>query len=62
MFKRSFLMFNLPDMNDLPYMERWFIRSHGPEVMARAAGHQYVAYRAVPAPPGAENYGYYNYR
>ena len=62
MIKRSFLMFNLPDMNDLPYMERWFIRSHGPEVMARAAGHQYVAYRVVPAPPGAENYGYYNYR
>lgn len=48
-------------MNDLPAAERWFHRYHVPEVL-RNRPLSYVSYRAVPAPPGAETFGYFNYK
>ncbi|UCE35055.1 MAG: hypothetical protein JSV40_03880 [Deltaproteobacteria bacterium] len=48
-------------MNDLPAAERWFYRYHVPEVL-RNNPVSYVSYRAVPPPPGAEEYGYFNYK
>jgi hypothetical protein len=61
---KSVVMFNLPDLNDLPLFERWYLRMHGPEVMARFQPWQsrYVSYRAVEAPAGAERFGSFNYR
>lgn len=60
----SGIMFNLPDYNDLPAWERWYLRTHAPQVMARFKPWQtrYVSYRAVPAPAEAMQFGYMNYR
>ena len=58
---KSFIFHHLPDMNDLPAAERWFYRYHIPEVM-RNRPVSYVSYRAVPTPPGAEDYGSFNYK
>ena len=58
------VMFNLPDLNDLPVWERWYLRNHAPEVMARFQPWQtrYVSYRAVPTPVETEKFGVFNYR
>lgn len=48
-------------MNDLPAAERWFHKYHVPEVL-RFAPARYVCFWAVPPPPGAETFGYYNYK
>ena len=58
------ILFNLQGYNDMPAWERWYMRYHAPEVMARFEPWmmRYVSYRAVPAPEEAEVYGYYNYR
>lgn len=58
---KTFIFHHLLDMNDLPAAERWFYRYHIPEVM-RNRPVSYVSYRAVPAPAGAEAYGYFNYK
>ena len=58
---RTIIFHHLPDMNDLPAAERWFYRYHIPEVL-RGRPLSYVSYRAVPAPPGAEGYGLFNYK
>ena len=58
---KTIIFHHLLDMNDLPAAERWFYRHHIPEVM-RNRPVSYVSYRAVPAPPGAEAYGYFNYK
>lgn len=54
---------HLPDNNDRPALERWFAEHHCPEVSVQEPwATRYVLYRPVPPPPGAEHYGYYNYR
>ena len=58
---KTIILHHLLDMNDLPAAERWFYRYHIPEVL-RNQPVGYVSYRAVPPPPGAEDYGYYNYK
>jgi hypothetical protein len=61
---RSYLILNLRTMNDLPLMERWLLRDHAPETIAFIGPilERYTGYRAVPAPDGALDYGYYNWR
>jgi hypothetical protein len=57
------IIHKLNDENDRPALERWFQRYHVPEVLTQSPWTvKYVLYRVVPAPPGGENYGYYNYR
>jgi hypothetical protein len=58
---KTVILHHLLDMNDLPAAERWFYRYHIPEVL-RNKPVSYVSYRAVPPPPGAEGYGYFNYK
>lgn len=61
---RSYLIVNLRTMNDLPLMERWLLRDHAAETIAFIGPilERYTSYRAVPAPDGATDYGYYNWR
>lgn len=61
---RSYLILNLRSMNFLPLMERWLLKDHAAETLAMNEPilDRYVSYRAVPAPDGAEAYGYYNWR
>ena len=57
------IVHKLNDENDRPSLERWFQRYHVPEVLTQNPWTvKYVLYRVVPAPPGGEDYGYYNYR
>ena len=58
---KTIIIHHLLDMNDLPAAERWFYRYHIPEVL-RNQPVSYVSYRAVPPPPGAEDFGYCNYK
>ncbi|MCL2895042.1 hypothetical protein [Brenneria tiliae] len=60
-WRRLYIVHHLNDFNDLPVMERWFWRNHAPEVMRGSRLNRYVAYRAVPPPDGALEYGFYNY-
>lgn len=54
---------HLPDNNDRPALERWFAEQHCPEVCAQLPWTtRYLLYRPVPPPPGAEDFGYINYR
>lgn len=58
---KTLILHHLLDTNDLPATERWFYRYHVPEVL-RNRPISYVSYQAVPPPPGAEAYGYLNYK
>jgi hypothetical protein len=63
MMQRSFIMWNITDLNDMLAMERYYPLIHAPEVLARQPTiTRYVSYRALPSPPKAEEFGYYNYR
>ena len=54
---------NLLDENARPAMERWFRRSHVPDVLTQYPWtNRYLMYRPVPAPEGAKNEGLYTYR
>jgi len=61
---RSYLIINIRSMNDLPLMERWLLKEHAAETISMNGPilDRYTSYRAVPAPRGAEAYGYYNWR
>jgi hypothetical protein len=61
---RGVVMIHLPNMNDLPAMDRYYHRYHGPEIARRFGPwlERFESYRVVPPPPGAERYGYINYR
>ena len=50
--------------NELPAFERWLLRYHAPEVMAKDIGLQvrFISYRPIPVIPEVLNYGYYNMR
>ncbi len=57
------ILHHLLDNDDRPGLERWFWQHHCPEVLAQVPWTtRYVLYRPVPAPPGAEAFGYVNYR
>ena len=61
---RGILIVNIKSMDYLPLMERWLLRDHAEEFVGQI-GHslvRYVSHRAVPAPPEALPYGYYNWR
>jgi len=58
---KTIILHHLLDMNDLPAAERWFYRYHVPEVL-RNHPVSYLSFRAVPPPPGAEAFGYFNYK
>lgn len=60
----SVILFDLPGLNDMPAFERWYMRYHAPQVIARFQPWltRYVSYRVVPAPEDAQAYGVYNYR
>jgi hypothetical protein len=58
---KTIILHHLLDMNDLPAAERWFYRYHIPEVL-RNHPVSYLSFRAVPPPPGAEDFGYLNYK
>ena len=61
---RSYLILNIRSMNDLPLMERWLLKDHCADTLSSLDPilDRYVSYRAVPAPEGAVEYGYYNWR
>lgn len=57
------IIHDLKDENDRPALERWFRRYHVPEVLTQSPWTvRYLLYRCVPPPPGAEQFGYFNYR
>ena len=62
--KRSYLILNLTDMNDLPAMDRWLFKEHAIDTVSIndpiLSG--YATYRALPIPRGGEMYGAYNWR
>ena len=61
---RSYLILNMRSMNELPLMERWLLKDHVGETIGSIGPilDRYTSYRAVPAPRGAEPFGYYNWR
>ena len=61
---RHNILWHLPGYIDMPAWERYYRRYHGPEIVARFGPWltRFVSYRAVPAPPEAETFGYINYR
>lgn len=62
--KRSYLILNLTDLNDLPKANRWLFKDHASDTVningPILAG--YSTYRALPLPEGADLYGAYNWR
>jgi hypothetical protein len=57
------IIHDLKDENARPALERWFRRYHVPEVIAQGPWTvRYLLYRCVPPPPGAQGFGYFNYR
>lgn len=62
--KRSYLILNLTDLNDLPKANRWLFKYHAQDTIningPILAG--YSTYRALPIPEGGEKYGAYNWR
>lgn len=61
---RSYLILNLTSWDFLPMMERWLFKDHAMETMNQVGPilSRYWTNRAVPAPEGAQDYGYYNWR
>jgi hypothetical protein len=61
---RSYLVLNLTSWDYLPIMDRWLYKEHAMETINQVGPilHRYTTYRAVPAPEGAESFGYYNWR
>lgn len=60
---KTIIIHHLNDLDNLPKMERWFVRDHCPEVLAQAPWlTRYVMYRTVPPAKGMESMGYMNYR
>jgi hypothetical protein len=64
MIKSIFMLHSADLPNELPAFERWLLRYHAPEVMAKDIGLQvrFISYRPIPAIPEVLNYGYYNMR
>lgn len=64
MIKSVFMLHSADLPNELPAFERWLLRYHAPEVMAKDIGLQvrFISYRPIPVIPEVLNYGYYNMR
>lgn len=62
--KRSYLILNLTDMNDLPKADRWLFKDHANDTVSINSSvlSGYQTYRALPIPRGGEKYGAYNWR
>ena len=62
--KRSYLILNLTDQNDLPAMDRWLFKEHAIDTVSVNGSilSGYATYRALPIPRGGEMYGAYNWR
>ncbi len=62
--KRSCLILNLTDQNDLPAMDRWLFKEHAIDTVSINGSilSGYATYRALPIPRGGEKYGAYNWR
>lgn len=61
--EKMVIFHNLLDENARPAMERWFRRSHVPDVLTQYPWtNRYLLYRPVPAPEGAKDAGLYTYR
>ncbi|SHJ40941.1 hypothetical protein [Parasporobacterium paucivorans] len=61
--EKMVIFHNLLNENHRPAMERWFRRSHVPDVLTQYPWtSRYLLYRPVPAPEGAVNEGLYTYR
>lgn len=61
--EKMVIFHNLLDENHRPAMERWFRRSHVPDVLTQHPWtNRYLLYRPVPAPESAVNEGLYTYR
>lgn len=61
--EKMVIFHNLLDENMRPAMERWFRRSHVPDVLTQFPWmNRYLLYRPVPAPEGARDAGLYTYR
>ncbi|MCD8149416.1 MAG: hypothetical protein LUE92_07615 [Clostridiales bacterium] len=61
--EKMVIFHNLLDENVRPAMERWFRRSHVPDVLTQYPWtSRYIMYRPVPAPKGAADEGLYTYR
>ena len=62
--KRSYLILNLTDQNDLPAMDRWLFKEHAIDTVSVNGSilSGYATYRALPIPRGGEKYGAYNWR
>ena len=63
MMEKMVIFHNLLDENARPAMERWFRRSHVPDVLTHYPWtNRYLLYRPVPAPKEAQDEGLYTYR
>lgn len=61
--EKMVIFHNLLDENARPALERWFRRSHVPEVLVQCPWtSRYLLYRPVPAPEEARDAGLYTYR
>ena len=62
MIKLSFIL-KLRTLNNLPALERWYNRYRAPEAISCIGPWItcYLSYWAVPPPPEAEHYGFYDY-
>lgn len=60
---RSFLMVSVRDDSDLPAAYRWLYRDHVDDSISQFSPYVtgYATYRALPVPPGGEDFGTYNW-
>ena len=62
---KNVVMIHIKDLpNELPAFERWYSGYHAREAVGSGGPWltRYIGYRAVPAIPEADAYGYYNWR
>lgn len=60
---RSFILVSVRDDSDLPAAYRWYYKHHVPDSISQFAPYvtRYAAYRALPLPEGADDFGTYNW-
>ena len=64
LLKKSYLILNLTDLNDLPKADRWLFKDHANDTVSINGPilSGYSTYRALPIPEGGQLYGAYNWR
>lgn len=60
---RSFIMVSVRDDSDLPAAYRWLYKDHVDDSISQFEPYvtRYATYRALPVPPGGEDFGTYNW-